>query len=51
MTNNFLLSHRREEPEKGILYMVGTPIGNLDDIYALDLEDMKIFLYQKTQFK
>ena len=32
MTNNFLLSHRREEPEKGILYMVGTPIGNLDDI-------------------
>ena len=32
MTNNFLLSHRQEEPEKGILYLVGTPIGNLDDI-------------------
>ena len=32
MTNNFLLSHRKEEPEKGILYLVGTPIGNLDDI-------------------
>ena len=32
MTNNFLLSHRQEEPEKGILYVVGTPIGNLDDI-------------------
>ena len=32
MTNNFLLSHRQEEPEKGILYLVGTPIGNLNDI-------------------
>ena len=32
MTNNYLLSHRKEEPEKGILYMVGTPIGNLNDI-------------------
>jgi len=32
MTNNFLLSHRQEEPQKGILYLVGTPIGNLNDI-------------------
>ena len=32
MKNNFSLSHRKEEPEKGILYLVGTPIGNLDDI-------------------
>ena len=32
MNNNFLLSHRKEEPEKGTLYMVGTPIGNLNDI-------------------
>ena len=31
MTNN-LLSHRKEEPENGILYLVGTPIGNLKDI-------------------
>jgi len=27
-----LLSHRKEEPEEGILYLVGTPIGNLNDI-------------------
>ena len=32
MTNNFPLSHRKEEPEEGILYLVGTPIGNLNDI-------------------
>ena len=32
MTNNFLLSHRNKEPENGILYLVGTPIGNLNDI-------------------
>ena len=32
MTNKNLLSHRKEEPEKGILYLVGTPIGNLNDI-------------------
>ncbi|MBO8230518.1 16S rRNA (cytidine(1402)-2'-O)-methyltransferase [Prochlorococcus marinus str. MU1404] len=25
-------SHRREEPESGVLYLVGTPIGNLNDI-------------------
>jgi len=30
--NNSLLSHREEEPENGILYIVGTPIGNLNDI-------------------
>jgi len=32
MNNNSSLSHRKEEPEKGILYLVGTPIGNLNDI-------------------
>ena len=32
MLNNSLLSHRKEEPENGILYIVGTPIGNLNDI-------------------
>ncbi len=32
MNNNSLLSHRKDEPENGILYIVGTPIGNLNDI-------------------
>ena len=32
MNNNSLLSHRKEEPENGTLYIVGTPIGNLNDI-------------------
>ena len=32
MNNNVSLSHRTEEPENGILYIVGTPIGNLNDI-------------------
>ncbi len=32
MNNNSSLSHRKEEPENGILYIVGTPIGNLNDI-------------------
>ena len=32
MNNNSLLSHRKEEPENGILYIVWTPIGNLNDI-------------------
>ena len=26
------LSHREVEPEKGVLYVVGTPIGNLNDV-------------------
>ncbi len=32
MNNKLLLSHRKEEPENGVLYIVGTPIGNLNDI-------------------
>ena len=32
MTDISPLSHRKEEPEEGILYLVGTPIGNLNDI-------------------
>ncbi len=32
MIINTSFSHRSEEPESGVLYLVGTPIGNLSDI-------------------
>lgn len=32
MENYYPLSHRRQEPESSVLYIVGTPIGNLNDI-------------------
>ena len=32
MENNSSLSHRNKEPESSTLYIVGTPIGNLNDI-------------------
>ena len=32
MNINSPLSHRKEEPENSVLYVVGTPIGNLNDI-------------------
>ena len=32
MNTKISLSHRNHEPEEGVLYIVGTPIGNLDDI-------------------
>jgi len=32
MDNKYIFSHKSEEPENGVLYIVGTPIGNLSDI-------------------
>ncbi len=32
MNNKLILSHKSKEPENSVLYVVGTPIGNLSDI-------------------
>ena len=32
MNNKSLSSHKKQEPERGFLYIVGTPIGNLNDL-------------------